>query len=250
VRPMDPKHAIRMALWIVPLLLQLTIAAVMLRRSLFREFPLFFLYTLFVPLRDSVLLFAQADLNPWIYWVGEGVAVLLGMAVMYEMLSHMIQPYPFLRRAAVWLFQAAAIVGGLIGLLMLSQEVQFWRPGQPIETIVLLERSLRLVQVCLSLAVALFLSRFGLTWNHYVVGVVTGFGVAAGLGMVLLEFRAAHYISDSLFVLMSPLAHNCAVILWAVYFVPSRQREFAIDRVPTGGLGKWNQALQEFIGNR
>ena len=74
----------------------------------------------------------------------------------------------------------------------------------------------------LMVAIAL-MSRLGLTWRDYSVGIAAGFGVYAALDLVLLELRAhLHVVSDAAFVLMRSAAYNLGVAIWAFYFLRPR----------------------------
>jgi hypothetical protein len=243
----------RLALWITPIFLQVVILRVMIRRNLVKEFPIFFVYTVFVPARDIVLLFLTRDsqVYSWSYWLGEAVAVLLGVVIVYEVLHHIVRPYLFVYVLARRLFQVTAVGAGVVGLLLLICDRHASQPQALIESVILLERSLRFVQVCLLVTLGLFLSGFGLRWNRYEVGIVVGFGVAAGLDMGLLELRGdLHWIKDSLFTWLSPLIYNCAVVVWAMYFVPSWQRKVRLEAVSGSRLAEWNRMLEEFLGRR
>jgi hypothetical protein len=45
------------------------------------------------------------------------------------------------------------------------------------EWIILQERSARFLQVCLLIVAIAMMSRLGLTWHHYSLGIAAGFGV-------------------------------------------------------------------------
>ena len=51
------------------------------------------------------------------------------------------------------------------------------------------ERSARFMQVCLLIVAIAMMSRLGLTWRDYSLGIAAGFGVYAALDLVLLELR-------------------------------------------------------------
>ena len=56
-------HLLTRTLWLVPVVLQLAIAIVMLRRKLAKIFPVFLSYTVLVLSRDIVLLFLPYPKN-------------------------------------------------------------------------------------------------------------------------------------------------------------------------------------------
>ena len=113
---------VQMTFWILPLCLQPLIALVMIVRRQVTDFPVFFLYTLFVAGRDLALFFLRSHMRrySWIYWVGEPLSIILGLAAICEVVWRLIQPYPTLRFLGVRLFWMTFIITFLAGVLMLN----------------------------------------------------------------------------------------------------------------------------------
>jgi hypothetical protein len=231
-------------LWFLPLATQCVIALVMLRRGLVRQFPFFFSYTVLLPARDTTLYFLPQPSNRYssVFWWGEAAAILLALAIIFEISWHFVRPYPFLRLflRVLWI---SAVVVGAAALAML-----IWTKGPAgadvaLEWIILTERSARFLQVCLLIVAIAMMSRLGLTWRHYSLGIAAGFGVFAALDLVLLELRAhLHLISDSTFVLLRSAAYNLAVLIWAFYFLRPEGGN-PVDRLPGTDVANWNDAL-------
>ena len=248
MRPMSFSHLLTKALWVVPLVLQVAIAAVMLRRKLVRTFPIFFVYTVVVLSRDIALLFLPypADLYSLVYWYGEALAVLLGLGVIFETLKHLFPPYPFLRRVlkSVWILGGIAAVTALLMLLLSKGGTG---ADRILESIILLERAVRFLQVCLLIVVIALMSRLGLTWHHYSLGIVAGFGIYSALDLAALELRAhLHLLTDATFVLVRPAAYNLGVAVWATYFLRSWRMK-PIERLPETNLAEWNEAMTDYF---
>jgi hypothetical protein len=238
-------HLTTQILWLVPLVLQCVVAAAMVRRRLFSRFPIFFGYTLLVPTRDVILLFMKyrSPGYAWVYWIGEALAVLLGLGVVLEVAQHLIRPYLFLRflLKALWVLAATGTIIALLALVLTRG------PEKAFESIMMLERAARFLQVCMLIVVLSLMSRLGLTWRHYLVGITAGFGVYSALDLALLEFRGhLHFVPDSAFVLLRPAAYNLAAIIWVSYFLkPWRTNQ--IGRLPDIDLEKWNNAVTGYI---
>ena len=236
------------ALWSVPLLLQVAIAIVILRRKLVGVFPIFFAYTILVPARDIVLLFLPYSGNPYsfVYWWGEALAVLLGLGVIFETLRHIFPPYPFLGVVLklVWILGGTAAVAALL-ILILSGGGTGADPL--LESIILLERAARFLQVCLLIIVIALMSRLGLTWRQYSIGIVAGFGIYSALDLATLEFRGhLHSVSSDTFVLIHSAAYNLGAIIWAAYFLPSWSRS-PVEHLPRTNLAEWNEAVTDYV---
>ena len=218
------------------------------RRGLVGRFPLFFSYTLLLPARDAALYFLPrpGDRYSSVYWWGEGVAVLLSLGVVFELVGHFVRPYPFLR----FLLRVLSVAGVIAGALALA--LLIWGKGPTgadlaFEWIILQERSARFLQVCLLIVAIAMMSRLGLTWHHYSLGIATGFGVYSALDLTLLELRAhLHVVTDTAFVLLRPAAYNLGVLIWAFYFLRPQSGN-PVDRLPGSDLANWNDALTEHV---
>jgi hypothetical protein len=235
-------------LWFVPLAMQCVIALVMLCRGLVGQFPFFFSYTVLLPARDATLYFLPQPGNRYssVFWWGEAAAILLALGVIFEISWHFVRPYPFLRLFLRVLWISAVLVGAA-ALAML-----IWTKGPAgadvaLERIILTERSARFLQVCLLIVAIAMMSRLGLTWRQYSLGIAAGFGVYAALDLVLLEFRAhLHVLHDATFVLLRSAAYNLGVAIWAFYFLWPRNGN-RVDRLPGTDLETWNDALTRHV---
>ena len=233
--------------WVVSLCLQLLVAFAIVFRKQTKEFPLFFLYTLLVSGRDLVLLFLKPNTSrfAWIYFGGEPVTILVGLAVIYEILWHLIRSYDMLRIIGGRVFWASLAMAVLTGLTMLKAS-QFGGTSVWI-SVLLLERSARFVQVGVLTAFIFFISRLGLTWKHHASGIIAGFGMAAGLQLAVFELQALHTISNSTFVLLNSAAYSCAVLIWAAYFIPRRMQTEAPKDLPQTDLARWDELLRKYL---
>jgi hypothetical protein len=247
---MEVPHAITEALWIAPIVIQSIIVIVMLHRRLVEIFPVFFTYSVLLPAREVLLLFVRnhLDLYSRIYWFSEAIVVALSLGVIYEVIWHLIRPYSFLRRFAFsffWIVAAVALGLGLIMFLSSSRSIQ---PDPLLEIIVMAERSVRFLQACWLIVLVLLMSRLGLTWQQYAVGIATGFGVFSASDLALLELQAhLHLITYETLALLNSTAYNVAVTIWALYFVASRPRKVIVESLPDTEIARWNEVLSEYL---
>jgi len=247
---MKVPHAITVALWIAPIVVQSIIVIVMLHRKLVEVFPVFFTYNLLVPAREVLLLFVRnhPDLYSRIYWFSEAILVALSLGVIHEVIWHLIRPYSFLRGFAFrffWIVAALALGLGLIMFLSSSRSIQ---PDPLLEIIVMAERSVRFLQACWLIVLVLLMSRLGLTWQHYAVGIATGFGVFSASDLALLELQAhLHLITYETLALLNSTAYNVAVTIWALYFVASRPGKVIVESLPDTEIARWNEVLSGYL---
>lgn len=243
------RHAITQALWLLPLMLQIAVIVVMLWRQLTKVFPAFFAYTFVVVSRDLILLFLPYATNLYslVYWSGDGLAVLLGLAVVLEIVQTWVKSFDFMRpvRTVIWVFSGMATI---VALAILT----FSSPGagsdRVLESIVEIERALRFLQVSLLIVVIGLMSRLGLAWQHYSVGIVAGFGIYSALDLAALEFRAhLHFLPDEAFIWIRPAAYNLAAIVWAYYFLRPARAETIVARLTVPDMADWNEALTDYL---
>ncbi len=245
---MTLRHAITETLWLLPLALETAVVAVLFGRGLARAFPVFLTYLVVVVMRDVVLLFVPYNTRIYslVYWSGEGLAVLLGFGVILEILQHFVRPFQFLKPAvrAIWILGGVAGFAAL-GILLLARGNT--GPDRVLEYIEQLERALRFLQVSLLLLVLALMRYLHLTWQHYAVGILAGFGIYAGLDLAALELRAhLHILSNEAFVLIRPASYNLAAVIWASYFFAGR-RQVPPRSLPDTRLDGWNEALTEYV---
>lgn len=245
---MRAQSFLRMALWICPLVLQPLIALAIICRRRITDFPAFFSYTLLVSGRDFALLIFRSNMRmySWIYFLGEPITIILGVAAIYEVLWHLIRPYATLRLLGVRLFWISLGIAVLVGILLLKTS-PFSRIHVSIESARLLQRSAWFVEVGVLIAFIVFISQFGLTWKHYTAGVVAGFGISAGLQLAFVELESLHAISGNIFGLLKSAAYNCAVLIWALYFVPLQQETEPPKALPKTDLAKWDELLRRYL---
>jgi hypothetical protein len=245
---MDSGRLLQLGLWIAPVVLQLLIAAAMIERGLIARFSFFFVYCLYTPARDIVLFFLQhrANLYAWVYWLGEGISIALQLLILCQVVWFLVHPCPGFRKLAERILKGGALVSVGIACVLFSTATA--GGGKPIfDTILLMERSARLVQVVLLILAMALISRFGLTRNHYASGIIVGCGVA-GLQLVPFELRAGlHAISDSVFIWLMPALYDCAVLIWGVSFLSrSRSEGDSIDAARVELRG-WDEMLKRYL---
>jgi hypothetical protein len=234
-------------LWLTPPFLQCLILFVMLRRKLVSSFPLFFIYTVVVVCRDFILLFLRkGDLYFLIFWWGETLAILLGLAVISEIVTNILPKSPSLRfiSNAVLIFGAIAAVAALLILVVA-------KPGEGsdslLEVIVMGERSVRFLQCSLLIVLIALMSRLGLTWHQGSVGIAAGFGVYSSLALAGFELGGhLHMFSTAVLALVNSAAYNLAAVIWAFYILRP-VRVTSVEHLPKADLADWNSAVTDYV---
>jgi len=227
--------------------LEAGIAAALVYRRLYRDLPIFFFYTVFIMVRTVVLFFVYP--YPWGYFYGYwGTEVLtwaLGLAVIQEVLQHLLRPYHAVQHLVTILFRWAAAL--LIFIAVLTAYVLPGAAlGQLFNQILTFERSVRVVQVGLLSLLFIFVRALRLRWPHYVFGIALGFAIFTSVQLTLVTVRAHDIWTQAIFAILSPLAFVVAQAVW-LYYLAAPERAAAYQPQSAPQLEGWNGALTELL---
>lgn len=244
-------HFVQFGLWALYSLLQFFVAIQMMRRRLHREFPAFFVYTA-VHVFRSVLLYVlywrQFSSAYFIgYWLGETADIALGLAVIYELYSHVFRNYRALHRLTALLFRWATAILILVATISAASA-----PGADTDRmlagLLILSRSGAVVKVGLLFLLFTFASYFHLTWRHYALGIAVGLGLFATVDLAALAIRAqTGSIAILTYALVRSVAYNCSVLIWIFYLFSGEHLPRVVDAPPRSDLVRWNEALMELV---
>ena len=111
-------------LWLAPHALQIAIAAVMIRRRLVAEYPVFFIYTVFEVVQ-GITLFALdhsslvAPEDYWkAHWTSLALSGVLRFALIYEICSHIFHNYLALEKFIRLLYRWVAVILFLVAAVI------------------------------------------------------------------------------------------------------------------------------------
>jgi len=243
-------------LWVTgAALLMLTFGAV-LRRRLVHDYPVFFTYAAFQVLSTALRygvhflqLRHRASYADYFYtfWETQAISIVLGFAVIYEIYGGVFQRYDALRRMGGILFAAAGIV-----LLVVAGWTAASAPvaDQPsiVTAVLLMERSVRLIQCGLLLFLFLAAFYFGLPWQNYRFGIALGFGVYASvrLAAVAVQAQVGAGVAAACSQINSA-AYSFGVMIWLCYLLAPQPASQFVGVAQHNDLEKWNQALLEIL---
>jgi hypothetical protein len=234
-------------LWLIPLFLQTAIIFVMLRRKQIRFFPLFFTYTVVVVSRDLILFFLKkGTLYFLIFWWGETLAILLGLAVIFEVLVRILPKSSSLKFVlnSVLIFSAIAAVAALLILVLAKTD---GGTDRVLEVMMMGERSVRFLQSSLLIVLIALMSRLGLSWHQASVGIAAGFGMYSAIALAGFELGIhLHAISGTALALINSAAYNLAAIIWAFYFLRTLPVT-PVEHLPKTDLAEWNSAVTDYV---
>jgi hypothetical protein len=243
------------SLWILSAVLLGIMPVIMFKRGWHRELPVFFSYLIFHAFQSWILLAIHNffhDSYTFSYWLFEFLDAAMGFAVIYEIFSQLLKPYPSVRQIGILLIRWAT--GVLVLIAAVSAGVA---PGNNsvrlVAAILAGQRSVFVVQCGLLFFLFMFASSLGLTWRHHVFGLALGFGLCASIELVAATMRA-HFgdIDHFVYSIIRPGSYDCAVLIWMGYLLTSEKPVPVLQRPSRdeNELELWNNALLELLYNR
>jgi hypothetical protein len=240
-------------LWLAPHVLQVAIAAIMIRRGLVHEYPLFFSYTVFQIIEEGTLFAldhndAVSDYQYWsVHWAGLAISSALRFGIIWEICSSVLRPYPALRRLNVLIFRWAFVFLLFIAIAVAARAPE---DGSPhiFSRIHVLDISVNVIQSGLWLLVLGFAAYFRLSWRSFSYGIASGLGVFATVALATEARRIwtgpiAGYSFD--FVTMT--SYTCCTAIWLAYLLVPERSLGTPHEPPENPLEQWNAELQRLL---
>lgn len=233
------------ALWIAPVAVFVCLAAMMLRRKLHKELPLFFAFVA-IQVADFAIGFTAHQISQrdyfYAYWTMAALGTAISFGVLYEVFTGVFRPYAGLREFGGVLFRWAALVLALAAILLAADSRPMPGSTRVFATILNLMRSLELMQCGLVLLMLLCSSYLGITLRHRIFGIALGFGIIAAVDLIVVAVLSNFGLQAKTFVQISKMvAYNLSALLWMGYVYAGE-----VERRPEKQLiyaERWNFAL-------
>lgn len=230
----------------------LVVGVIMFRRHLHRQVPVFFAYVLFDTCGMAVVyaLLHFGNRYWWWYsaWAEYGICILLGSAVIVEIFTKLFAPYEGIRYFAkvVVLWSAAALVATGAFSAAFFHHVAF---SVPVLTIfVVLDRSLRIVQLGLILSLFALSGYLHLRWKNFTFGIALGFGFYALTQLATWTVRIYYgqLVAGTVNVVQGA-AYCATIVIWGFYALQREAAHIPIVSLPSHELEKWDRALTQLL---
>lgn len=235
-------------LWVTSPLLQFGVLIAMVRRGWHREYPYFFNYTILQVVSVPVLAFIYQrsySLYFYAYYFNIALSVLLSFAVLQEIFKDAFRPYEALRDLSVILFRWSALVVFLVGVMWAINTAHKTDDGAIITTILLADRSVRLMQCGLVFFLLLFSEYLGISRRSLLFGISLGFGLFAAINMLVTTGMSHHGIlRQSTLRHINSEAYLAAVLIWLGYTMAAAPSESKVAEVVVRSKD-WNSALED-----
>jgi hypothetical protein len=240
-------------LWIAPHVLQFIIVIIMVRRRLWREFPVFFAYTLFQIVEQGTLFILdhRAAVTAEVYWRDRWIflafEVPLRFAIIFEIFSSVFRDYPGLKRLTRIVFRVATVALLFAAIIVIAQAPD--DGTYPILSRVhLLDLAVSMMQSGLLLLLIGFASYFGLSWRNSAYGFAFGLGIFASVRLATEAVRVWNgSIAGYVFDIITMATYHCCVVIWLVYSLAPETARRRVKELPENTLEQWNAELQRLL---
>jgi hypothetical protein len=237
--------------WIVDLALLAFLVAIMQRRKLLQEFPLFSAYTIFhlvYGIIELVLRFKANAITIFVfYWLREWLDVVLILSVMDEIFRKVLDPYPAVQRMGSRFYRCTMLLLIAVGVWMAASfhYLELKMMDQVLDNVV---RTLHFVEVGLVFSLFIFCRIFGLNWRHYVFGLALGFGIKASLQTVGHSlWLQTGYPGTAISLFLMDFAYTSALVLWCYSFATEEKTVPVQLLARSPQLERWNTALEQLL---
>ncbi len=243
--------ALKYVLWVTHPCLQALLAGFMLKRRLYRQYPIFLAYTVSHVVRFAVLF--------WVYHRGDreayrytflGAEVLdaaLAFGAIYELYGHLFHTYNGVQKLAGIVFRGAVAV--LLALAVLTTvTAPATDASRVLAGLFTLDRGVNVVRGGLLVLLFLLSSYLGLRWKHFAFGIAAGFAVESSVELATFALRVhLGLLGKPILSLISAAGYNCAVFIWLAYLLSPEPAPPPAELPARLELEGWNQALLELI---
>jgi hypothetical protein len=234
------------ALWAMHPLLQLGIAALMVRRRLLAHFKFFFAYILTQLVTFAVLfpayVWTSYSAAFYLYWCLNAVSVAFGFLVIHEIFVDVFKSFHTLRDLGTVLFKWAGLVmllvAGVVSVSTNSSQMAPW-----MQAIITSQRCVRIIQVGMVLFLLFFAHYVGVSRRQHSFGIALGFGSFAVIELILICSWVGNHLSGPTISMVNMVAYNSSLLVWLGYVAVKRPtRDGSLSLLQPQ---RWEQSLTD-----
>jgi hypothetical protein len=233
-------------LWIAQPLLQIAVGGVMFWRKVYKSFPYFFVYILSQVITFMIVYPASTwGSYPeffYSYWISAAVSLPLGFKIIHEIFLDVFRPYHTLKDLGSVLFRWGGLVMLLVAIVV-AASTPTSSDGPLVQSVLTVQRCVRVIQVGLVLFLLLFSRYLGVNWKQKSFGIALGFGIAAFVEMLAVGLHTAGYIGTSMSGLVNTAAYDTSILIWLGYSLVKKVEREAKENLLT--TQRWEQSLTE-----
>lgn len=234
--------------------LQVVIGAAMIWRRLYLQARFFFAYIVWQTFSVACLYVITFKFPPayyfYAYWINDAVDIILALAILAEIFNLIFAPYAGVRRLARIIFLFAAVAVSIASAVFLFfHHTEYSVPAVTFALVA--ERSVRILQLGLTLALFAITRYLHLRWKNYLFGIALGFGFYAMTTLAVLVIRMTY--GQPVMVLTNYLwgtGYCVAVLIWAVYVLQPEVVNIPIASLPSHELEQWDASLKKILSRK
>jgi hypothetical protein len=238
-------------LLIVPHVLLIVVLIALVRRRLYREYPIFLAYIvveiaqaiIMIPLIESPATTGSRYSIP--YAVSLAATTALRFGIIQEIFVHVLRGHVALAGLGKPVFRWVTV--GLLSIALLLTIYAGPNTHQSMFMVYLFDRFASILQSGLLVGLFLFSSSLGLSWRSHAFGIALGVGVIASVNLAAsaIWYETGYTYSTALNYLIMVVFH-CSVLIWIFYlFAP--ERRYAAAALPQHDLETWNLELERLL---
>jgi|SRR5208282_240721 len=240
-------------LWIAPNVLFGGLGVVFWRRGLYREFPCFFAYLVYV-VAENIVMYAlvKMKVSGNLYADAWAATLLLSIALRFgvidEVAKNLFRESQFLKVAARrWLQVITGLLLGtgiLLAVLAPGGKSPRWLVG-----VVVINRGAAMVQTGLLLSLLLFSRFLGLSWRRHAFGITLGLGIMTSVDVATYALRAELVSWDWTRFLNWIITgtYFVCVSIWTRYLLMPELKPVPVTGVPDAEVETWNKEFQHLL---
>jgi multidrug transporter EmrE-like cation transporter len=235
--------------WLAPIsiaALEGVILVVLTKRNLRRDLRFFCAYLAFNICGFLFLAFAvQGSPIRYFYsfWSVTAIGMLLCFAVLYEAFVSTLKPFSAVIDLAKMLFGWAALFL-LISAGLTAAATSGAHTSKICAAVLLMDRSVQLLQCGLLLFLMIFEKRFGLSWRSPGMAVALGLGIQASVGLSASYIREHVPAWAPTVEILDPMLRAGVLVFWVVILMlPESEKRTAEDSPKRLILQRWDEAL-------
>lgn len=235
-------------LWLAELVLEPVLVLVLIVKKTWRQFPLFTLYCAGSLVGDviSYAAFHYRRLLIVSYLVNETVSVILALALIYEIFTHLFSSHLALRNLASLTLRLVCVFLVFLGAVVLYTHAPIGAKGI-LATVLVVEETYRILEVGLIMFLFVFSSAFGLHWRQNIFGIVLGLGISAAVKLVTITVGQQSYTTTGVLNLAVMLSYDVGLLIWLGYLLAPERVTSPAEMPKRAQLEQWNRAIMELI---
>jgi len=235
--------------WIAQMVFQGVLAVVLLAKRAWNDFPLFTWYSVvtFSSACAEYLVYRIPKPYFYLFWVSEGISVLLGFAIVYEVFRHLFSVHFALRKLATISFIFTLVILLVLGWAVVYAHASTAQQNLSSAVLVVAEAA-RVLEVGLLMFLFVFAGAFGLHWRQPVFGICLGLGLYAAVELISVTVLSKLGPSTrEVLSLIRSVAFSTSLLVWIGYLLAPERVTSAAELPKRAQLEQWNRAIMELI---